>query len=120
MLINFILFIFLQIDPSEAVKTISSENAFGALSIILIFFLAGALLFIRKNFQRQISDMKEDLKFANSRTILLEEKNEKSRTEFQTYLQTTVRENIDVIKRFTDRFDDYQNINKEILKQLTK
>ena len=119
MLLHYILITILQIDPSSAVETISKDNVFGALSIILIFFLAGALLYIRKNFQRQITDLKTDLTFSKTRQELVEGKNEECRKEFQNYLQNTVKENIEVIKRFTERMDDHQKTTGEMIRLLT-
>jgi hypothetical protein len=110
------------IDPTEAVRNISSNGVYGSLFILTLFLLIGTIVFMKKTLQRQINDLKLKVKESDDKSRLSDEKYEKSRTEFIEYIKnqsaenvTIIKENTNIIKAFSERIDSYRIISEKLL-----
>jgi len=98
----------LQIDPTEAVKTISTDSIWGALFILVTSLLVGTVIYVKKSTQKQINDLRTDIQSK-------EQENKGLRTEFVDYLKTQNQENINIIKTFTGSIDAFRLVTEKIL-----
>ena len=107
-----LMYILLQIDPGQAVQNISLDyGILGSLFIINLSFLVAAIIYIRKTFARQISDL-------SIRLDKTETKAETGEKEFRTYLQEKNTVFVEVIKEYSESRENSRIIMEKLLLKL--
>lgn len=107
-----LLTVILQIDPSKAVENISLNNGvLGSMFILILSFLVGAVIFIRKSFISQLNEMRNRLDKSENNA-------KESNDRFLTYLQEKNAVFVDVIKEYSETRDASRVVMEKLLMKL--